>query len=103
MTQPERLELLKKKCAETSQAAVAHKLGCSPSTVNQIIKGNYTGDTGKYLTKVEEIYGQTTVNCPVLGEITLGKCAEHRRRPFAATNPLRVQLYRACQECGGKP
>jgi len=103
MTQPDRMELLKKKCDETSQAAVARKIGKSASTINQILKGTYAGDSTNVLILIEEAYGQTTIECPVAGEITLGKCAEHRRRPFAATNPLRVQLYRACQTCGGKP
>jgi transcriptional regulator with XRE-family HTH domain len=104
MTQLEQMDLLKAKCTETSQAAVARRLGMSASTINQVLKGTYPGNpTEKILLQVEEIFGQTTIDCPVVGEITLGKCAEHRRRPFAATNPMRVQLYRACQTCGGKP
>jgi hypothetical protein len=103
MTQPDRLELLRQKCQETSQAEVARRLEYSPSAINQALKGSYQGDLTNLLTKVEEVFGQSTVNCPVVGEITLGKCAEHRKRPFAATNPIRVELFRRCQNCGGKP
>jgi transcriptional regulator with XRE-family HTH domain len=103
MTQPDRMDLLRAKCAELSQAEVARRLEYSASTVNQALKGSYQGDLSNLLTKVEEIFGQSTVNCPILGEIILGKCAEHRRRPFAATNPQRVALFQLCAKCGGKP
>ncbi len=103
MTQRDRMDLLRAKCEETTQAAVARQLEYSASTINQALKGSYQGDLTNLLARVEEVFGKSTVICPVLGQITLGKCAEHRRRPFAATNPLRVQLYRACQTCGGKP
>jgi len=103
MTQPDRLELLRAKCQEMSQAEVARRLDYSPSAINQVLKGSYQGDLTNLLTRVEEIFGQSTVVCPVVGEITLGKCAEHRKRPFAATNPTRVELFRRCHKCGGKP
>ena len=103
MTQPDRMELLRAKCAEFSQAEVSRRIGYSASAINQAIKGSYQGDLSNMLTRVEEVFGQSTLQCPILGEITLGKCAEHRKRPFAATNPLRVQLYRECRQCGGKP
>jgi DNA-binding XRE family transcriptional regulator len=103
MTQPDRMELLRAKCAELNQAEVARRLDYSASTINQALKGTYQGDLHNLLTKVEEVFGQSTVNCPILGDITLGKCAEHRKRPFAATNPQRVALFRACSKCGGKP
>ena len=100
MTPHELLELLKAKCAESSQASVARQLGYKPSTICQILNGSYPGSPENVLAKVEEIFGGTMVNCPVVGEITLRKCREHQDRPFAATNPLRVRLYRACRECG---
>lgn len=103
MTPPDRMDLLRLKCVDTSQAAVARALGYSPSTINQVLKGTYP-DSSIVLTRVEEIFGGTTVECPVvMGPITLGKCAEHRKRPFAATNPLRLLFHRTCPKCGGKP
>lgn len=102
MTQPDRMELLRVKCAELTQAEVARRLEYSASAINQALRGNYQGDLTNLLTRVEEVFGQSTVNCPILGEITLGKCAENRKRPFAATNPTRVALFRTCPKCGGK-
>lgn len=103
MTQPDLLSLLKEKCTASSQVAVARKLGYSPSAINQALKGSYQGDLTNLLTRVEEVYGSSTVNCPLQGEITLGRCAANRKLPFITVNPARVELWGACRECEGKP
>ena len=103
MTQPDLLLLLKEKCAESSQVAVAGRLKYSPSAINQAIKGTYKGDLTNLLTRVEEVFGSTTVACPLQGEITLGKCAANRALPFITVNPARVELWSACRECEEKP
>jgi hypothetical protein len=100
MTQPDLLALLAARVAATSQAQVSRELGYNPSTISQILSGTYPADPAKILTRVDEIYGGTTVDCPGLGEIiSLGRCAEWRRKPFAATNPLRVRMFRTCRHC----
>lgn len=38
-----------------------------------------------------------TVACPVAGELRMHHCLQNQRMPFAATNPQRVRLYRACR------
>jgi hypothetical protein len=48
---------------------------------------------------IEGVYKGVMVDCPIIGEIPKQRCMEHQSRPFAATNPLRVQLYRACKTC----
>lgn len=106
MTQADLMTLLNKKVAETSQANVARILGVSDSAISQLRSGTYKGAPDALLQRVREVFGDETVNCPVLGMIPLGRCAEKRKLPFAATNPQRVELYRACQKCpqnGGKP
>lgn len=99
MTQHDRMDLLRAKVAELGQAEVARRIGKSDSAICQVLAGNYKGNPDNILALVEEQFGSATVNCPVLGEIPLKRCAENRRRPFAATNPTRVRLYRACKEC----
>lgn len=99
MTQHDLLQLLRDKCAELSQSRVAAALGYSPSAVNQALHGTYKGDLTNLLRKVAEVFGNETVSCPILGEIPLSKCAYHHRREFAATNPQRVRLWRACRQC----
>jgi transcriptional regulator with XRE-family HTH domain len=93
------MQLLRKKCEELTQAEVARRLGYSASAVNQVLKGEYRGDPAQLLTRVEEVFGSTVVNCPVCGDISLGKCAANRRLPFASINPMRVRLWRECRNC----
>jgi hypothetical protein len=102
MTQPDLLVLLKQKCDESTQIAVARKLKYSPSAINQAIKGTYKGDLTNLLTRVEEVYGSTKVACPLQGEITLGKCAANRALPFITVNPARVELWATCRDCEEK-
>lgn len=104
MTTPDRMELLRKTVAEIGQAEVARIIGKSDSAISQILSGKYQGSADNILQLVEEHFGASTVTCPILGQIPLKRCADNRRRPFAATNPLRVTLYKACKDCphGGK-
>jgi hypothetical protein len=99
MNDDERMAILKKKCAEIGQSAVARELGYSPTAVNQALSGKYRSSVTTLLSRVEEKYGRTLVDCPVLGEMTLARCSDNRRRPFAAINPTRVRLFRECKDC----
>jgi len=84
---------------EGSQAKVAARLGCSAATVSQLMSGSYNASPDAIFTRVYEVYGGQVVDCPRQGEIPLGQCVEDRRRPFSATNPRRVKLFRACKGC----
>jgi DNA-binding transcriptional regulator YdaS (Cro superfamily) len=99
MNDNERMVLLRNRCEKIGQSAVARELGYSPAAVNQALSGKYRSALTALLTRVEELYGATLVECPVVGEITLAKCSENRRRPFTAINPTLVRLYRECKEC----
>ena len=99
MTDQERMELLRNKCGEFSQAIVALKIDYSKSAVNQALAGKYKGSLNNLLKRVEEVFSQTTVECPVMGGIFLKQCAENRRDELRVTNPLRVKLYRECPSC----
>jgi len=85
---------------EGSQAAVARKIGYSSSTINQVLHRKYAGSTSLISAKVIEVYGNETVFCPVLGEIPLGRCSREKQMEFSTSNPLRVELSDACQNCG---
>lgn len=101
MTAEDRMQLLRRVCAESSQAAVARRIGYSSAAICQILNGTYGAkNTDKILTKVEEIYGTTTVGCPGLGEsIPLAKCAAYRKRPWASINHEWIRMYNACRAC----
>jgi len=106
-TRHDRLALLERVIAEKNdhrgvggQARLAREMGISDSQISQIRAGVYNkGNIDDFLQLLAEKYGSETVICPLLGEITIGKCAEKRNRPFAATNPTRVALSRACKVC----
>ena len=99
MTQPDLMDLLRQKVAELGQSEVARRIGKSPSAVSQVLSGSYKGSPAVILQRIEEVFGQTMVVCPPLGEISMGRCAEIRKRPLVATNPFSVQMWRACQKC----
>lgn len=93
------IESLKAACATSSQSAVATRIGMSPAVVNQVLKGSYNGNLSNVQARVEGALMGITVDCPVVGDMPLNRCIENQLRPFAATNPLRVRLHRACKTC----
>jgi hypothetical protein len=99
MTKADRLQLLRAKVAESSQSKVAKALGYKPATISLVLSGNYPGSPDTVLERVAEVYGSETVPCPLHGELSLGTCAEHRRRLRPGGNHERVQQYRACKAC----
>lgn len=100
MTNDDRMELLREAVAiHGSQAKVGRKLGYSSATVSQALAGKYEGQLDTFLTRVEEVFGRSEIDCPILGTITYPKCVEERRRPFSSANPHRVRMFQACRTC----
>ncbi len=92
------LEALKRECLRTSQNKTAKRLGVSSAMVSQVLNGVYKGNIDTLKGRVKgELMGQK-VDCPVLGNISCMKCLKNRELPFAATNPQRVRLYKACRD-----
>jgi hypothetical protein len=96
------MSLLNKAVKEHGQSTVARALGYSASAVNQVLHGKYRGRLGNVLQRVAEVYGKGRIDCPVMGSIALSRCAAERAKPFAATSPQRVKLYKACRNCGAR-
>jgi hypothetical protein len=93
------ITVLREACAQSTQAAIARRIDYSPTVVNQVLKGTYGGDMISVQRAVEGALMGLTVECPAIGELPRNRCLEYQRRGFAATNPLRVQLAKACPEC----
>ncbi len=89
--------VLREACERASQSVVARKLGYSPSTINRVLRGAYAGDISRIEQAVRGALMGATVDCPIVGEIPRHRCLANQRQPWAATNPTRVQLYRACR------
>lgn len=96
-TEPDWIVVLRAECKRTSQSKAAHRIGRSATTINQVLKGTYPGNLKHIEERVRGELMNKTLICPVLGEISTRKCQDEQKRPFAATNPTRVQLYKACR------
>lgn len=95
------IDALKAECDRTSQSAAGTKIGYSSAVVNQVLKGAYKGDLSRVEEAVRGALMGAMVDCPEIGEIPRNRCIEHQRRSgsFAATNPMRVRLAKACPSC----
>jgi hypothetical protein len=91
------LEVLREQCDNSSQAQVSKQLGYSPAVINQTLKGCYKGNLSTVELTVKGCFMAKTVTCPVVGEIAQHICLNYQKLPFAAINPQRVQLYKACR------
>ncbi|WP_142850831.1 transcriptional regulator [Telmatospirillum sp. J64-1] len=98
---PQWVQVLAEHCDATSQARTAKRIGYSGAVVSHVLKNVYPGDIAKVELAVRGALMAATVNCPVLGDLPTNECLEHQRRKFAATNHVRVRLYRSCH--GGCP
>ncbi|MEO0558200.1 MAG: transcriptional regulator [Bacteroidota bacterium] len=96
-------QVLRAKRNELGATKVSKLIGYSAPTVIEVCKGSYGADPKGVREAVEARLMAAEVRCPVLGVIPLDDCRTHRTAPFAVTNPLRVQLHRACQECPNNP
>lgn len=93
---PEWVKFLAEACDETSLRKVAGKLDVSPASVSLAISGKRK-NLEFIRCKVEVELMITIVACPVLGVLDVNTCLREQARSFISTNPLRVQLYRACR------
>lgn len=94
--EPRWLFVLREKCEKASQAKIAALLNVSTAQISQALKGIYPGNLNRLEKAVRGEWMGETVNCPVLSEIDTNRCQKYQRQKMSAVNPLRVQLYRAC-------
>ena len=91
------LRSLETACSQSSQNRVAKRVGGSAAMISQALKGKFPGDLTNLRKRVEGELMGASVDCPVLGRISVRECLDCQRQPFAATNAQRVRLYRACR------
>ncbi len=97
--EPEYVIVLRDACNRQSQSVVAKRLGYSTTVINQVLKSKYKGDLDRVKSAIEGALLGVTVTCPILGPLISNKCLELQSLPFAATNPQRVKIYKACRKC----
>lgn len=87
-----------------TQAEIARRLDVSDATVSGALSGKYIGNVDRLAERVRGELLNVKVACPILGTISTRICQDERAKPFsAATNPLRVQLWRQCKNCPHNP
>ena len=91
-------ELLANKVKELGRRQVELDTGMSKTTLSQVLNEKYPS-ISNIEKKVLAAYANLTVTCPVLGSIAVKRCLNEQIRPFSASNPQRVRLFRACQNC----
>jgi hypothetical protein len=94
---PDWVLALAKACDESSQSAVAKRIGKSGALVSTVLNKAY----GAGLTAVEQVVRgalmSATVDCPAVGEMPADLCITHQRETWSPHNPQRIALYRACR------
>ena len=80
MGKPDWLAALEEACAETSQTAVAKRLGISATTVNRVLAGKYESDTKRMEARVRAWLMLERRCCPhMVGRLTVcAGCQEAR-------------------------
>lgn len=95
------LELLKRAVDETSQQAVAERLGISRGAVSLLVSGKYPARTDRMARLILGAYA--TVHCPFLEEeISAAACRDYHTREAPTSSPFAMRHWRACQGCPNK-
>lgn len=98
---PDWIRVLAIQCQRTSQNAVSAQLGRSSAIVSQVLRAKYEAGTARFEDRVRGVFMNGCVECPALGKLPLQECQDWREkaRTFAAGNPLRTSMFRACRAC----
>lgn len=91
------LDMLRQACDAGTQTQIAERIGYSAGAISSVLSGTYKGNLDRVQQAVEGALMNSTVDCPVVGDLPRQRCIEHQRTPFTPTNPSRVALYRACR------
>jgi len=98
-------EILRAEVDKKGYDQVRTELGVSKTTVSLLLNDKYPADTARMAEKILRTYGtRTTVQCPVLGKISVVQCRQHCRAAKrygkkATGNPVTLRLYVTCPGC----
>lgn len=97
---PEWVVALADACDESSQGAVAKRIGMSAAVVNQALRNAYKGRLDRVADRVKGELLREVVDCPVLGEISTRRCLDEQVKKLGdCTNFMARELWRACRGC----
>lgn len=93
---------LKEQCDTKTAKVVAQEVGYSKSAVSLILNGHYVGKTDRVRDAVLLRY--EIVSCPHLGKVLpMHECVSLANSPAPTHNPIKMQQWRACQNCPKRP
>ena len=97
---PDWLLLLAQEVDRTNQSKAARRIDYTPSVISQVLKGSYRGNLENVEAAVRGALGGETVECPVLGEISLHICIREQKRPLRPSSTVRIRTWRHCHGVG---
>ena len=98
---PDWVRSLAMACQRTSQSKVASELDRSPAVVSTVLRKKYAGSYERIEERVRGLLMNGRVDCPALGQLPTHECQDWREKAktFAAGNPTRTRMFRACRKC----
>lgn len=102
MEEIEAFDLLRRKIEEEGLGVVAKKLGFARSTISTVKNGKYPTKPVNVLSKVGEVYGESTLQCPAVGYINKSLCRELSTAASDGAkhgHPLFPHVKTSCPEC----
>lgn len=96
-TVPDWVEELAHFADRETVAKAGERINYSKTVVSLIISGTYRGDMARVEGQVRGALMGLRVDCPVMGRIGRNECLDWQALPFAATDAMRMRVYRACR------
>ncbi len=102
---PQAVRDLAIECDQSSQNAVAKRIGRSGAAVSQVLSNQYKGDLHAVLTDVKSLLTGQQWDCclPYRNIIPALECRRISRCKLSTTSPLSVRNFRACKQCPNNP
>lgn len=99
------LGALRAECERTSQAQAAQRIGCSGTTVSQVLSGSYAASPIRIERRVRGELMGAQCNCPVMGDVSTRVCQDVQERTpgkhgAGIGNPQHAQAWHACRGSG---
>lgn len=94
---------LARACDRSSQTKAAADLGVPQSYVSWALRADRKECWRRVEAAVRARLMGEVVECPILGELALDRCREHRRSTGRALGPVEKALREACPHCPFNP
>lgn len=90
------LEVLRREVERQGLGPVSEMMGTSRASVSQLVNDKYPGKLDNMKRRVEGVFFNRTVQCPVAGEIPAQQCfGNQRKKP--GSNPMNLRFFKACR------